>query len=204
MEKKALLSILLMVSLFAISSPVIGQIGITAGANYSFIRDGEQSDRFETDLGYQAGIDARYYLSEHFTLEGGIIFARMNGRVTTYDNIKNTTLNEVQVPVRIGYYPVKQVGILMGVQLDLRSDYKVKDASIEDDLVTTGLSLTGGFNFINNETITLYTRFNYGLSPVIGNMQLIDKYGEVINHEKVLKLSSIQVGATVYLFKNSQ
>ncbi len=151
-----------------------------AGANWSWL-----TDYNKVKLGYNFGIEFEYYMTEMFSLSGGIMYSDQGGNDNQGDKVV-FDIDFVNVPVMLNFYVAPEVvpglAIKAGLQPGFRAKTTIKsagykidvDAFLKDwfgtnsDLRKVMLSVPVGLAYEYNN-IVLDARYIFGVTDLIND-----------------------------------
>ena len=157
----------------------VPQVGISY-ANLSGAGNGSAK------LGFTAGIEAKYQISDMFALSGGVFYAQQGakgtenfselgvGNVALDIDLANDYLN---IPVLLNAYVAKGFAIKAGVQPGILMSAKAKvkvagqkaSESIKDYFNTFDVAIPLGISYETEDGFIVDARYNLGLLDVIKN-----------------------------------
>ena len=168
MKKIAILLIGGLTVLF--STGVNGQttLGVKGGVSVADLSDNGYKPR----VSGHGGIYVNRMLNKHFAIQPEVLFSG-EGHRYVFNNVEHRwAINYIQIPLMLQVYPVKELYVEAGPQLGLLVSARDKliDASehpnIKANFATSQFSIATGIGFKIVDRVTVYGRYNFGLTDV--------------------------------------
>ena len=186
MKRKTLLlltiSLIIMATVFAQTNRVSG--GISAGANYSYLKSSDEMTGYTYDWKWKwggvGGIYLNFPLSNSVSVQPSVLFSQMGSKYNyafsdslgNYNYKSTQKLGYLSVPVPLKINAGNSFAFLVGPQFDFLVGAKVKD---QNDNTTDNKSgfkkfdfaLTGGIQLMPNSPVSLTIRGMFGLTNLM-------------------------------------
>lgn len=175
------------------------QIAFVAGGNYSTIRDNISLENKKPIFGYNLGMSVQYYPFNKYqkiSLLNELVFVQ-KGYQQDFEENYSFRFNYLSLPVLINYSLSTQISIQAGVELSTLISTNIEQGTKTYNNFDTGLAL--GINCFGNKRISCYSRFTYGLLPMLDYYE-IDELGNFKNEIHDLKNISLSVGIKVNVY----
>jgi len=184
MKRKTLLlltiSVTMAATVLAQSHSITG--GISAGANYSMLKSGDESSSGNYDWKWKwgpvGGIWVNFPVGNTVSIQPSLLYSQMGGRYYFTDNTGTykwtQNMGYLSVPVPLKINAGNSIAFLVGPQFDFLVGASVKDASDnktknEDQFNQFDFALTGGLQIMPNAPVSLTLRYMHGLSNLVKN-----------------------------------
>lgn len=175
------------------------QISYVVGGNYSTIRSNISLENKKPIFGYNFGVSAQYYPFSKFqkiSLLNGLEFIQ-KGYQQDFEKNYSFKYNYLSLPVLINYSLSNQISIQTGVELSTLISTNIEQGTKTYNNFDTGLVL--GINCFGNKRISCYSRFTYGLVPILDYYE-IDELGNFIKEIHDLKNICLSIGIKINLY----
>ncbi|WP_163711386.1 outer membrane beta-barrel protein [Mangrovibacterium lignilyticum] len=175
------------------------QIAFVAGGNYSNIRSNVSLENKKPILGYNFGVSVQYYPFKKFqniSLLNELEFVQKGYQQDFTENY-SFRFNYLSFPVLINYSLSTQISIQAGIELSTLISTNIEQGTKTYNNFDTGLAL--GIICFGEKRISCYSRFTYGLLPMLNYYQ-IDEIGNFKNEIHDLKNICLSIGIKVNLY----
>jgi outer membrane protein with beta-barrel domain len=167
MKKIIILFIGVLAVLFA--TRVDGQttFGIKGGVSVADISDNGYKPR----VSGHGGIYVNRMFNKYFAIQPEVLFSG-EGQQYVYNSVEHTwALNYIQIPLMLQVYPIKEIYLEAGPQLGLLVSARDKlggdtHPNIKANFATAQFSIGTGIGFKIVDRVTVYGRYNFGLTDV--------------------------------------
>ncbi len=195
-----ILQIAIIISLtFLCNEKLNAQISFLAGGNYSNVRENISLKNKKPIIGYNLAMSLQYYpfkKNENISIINELQFIQ-KGYQQDFEKNYTFRFNYFSFPILINYSISKKTSIHAGMEISgLISTNKKKGL---ETYKNTDFGVTLGTSFFNNKRVNIYSRFTYGLIPMLEYYK-IDKLGNFENKIKDLKNISFSVGIKINLY----
>ena len=166
MKKFFMIAAMMVAALTVNAQNEAGQISIMpkAGVNLSTITD---TDHSKMKVGFVAGVEAEYGISEKFGLAAGLLYS-MQGcgfKETSY----KYKLDYLNIPIVAQFYPVKGLALKAGVQPGFCLSAKAGSAKITNKQ-SFDFSIPVGLSYEISK-IVIDARYNFGVTKTFKDIQ---------------------------------
>lgn len=140
-------------------------------------------DNFTSKIGFGAGVDVQYFLSDKFAISAGALYSQQGaeldqtwfpGEPKAFDVKDKISLNYLNIPLMAQYYVYKGLAVKAGVQLGVLLSAKSKgenplegkfDGDIKEACEKVDLSIPVGLSY-DFGNFVVDARYNIGLTGV--------------------------------------
>ncbi|MGE5437834.1 MAG: outer membrane beta-barrel protein [Syntrophothermus sp.] len=175
------------------------QIAFIGGGNYSNIRSNVSLENKKPIVGYNFGLSFQYFPIKKFnnlSLLNELDFTQ-KGYEQEFEKIYSFKFNYLSVPVLVNYSLSKQISLQTGVELSQLISTNIKQGIKTYKDFDLGLVL--GMNFFSSNRFSCYSRFTYGLLPLLDYYE-IDELGNFKNKIHDLKNICFSLGIKINLY----
>lgn len=172
------------------------QLAIHSNLAYSNIRNDISIENKEALLGYNYGISIQYYPfrnTEKLSLINELNISRKGYR-QKFEEEYEFKFNYLSFPVVLDYSLTDNVSLQTGLEPSWIIDSNVEE--LKDTYNKFDLALILGASFFNQKRWSLYTRFTYGVLPML-DYQEIDDLGNFKDEVHDLKNISVAIGIKI-------
>lgn len=162
------------------------KIGFKAGLNISNLK--ESGTNTTTKTGFHGGLFLENFINEKFAIQPEILYssqgAKEEGKLPFLNQNVNATLSldYINVPVMLKYYPIKnfsieagpQIGFLLSSKLDITSKYNSNITIDNSDLHALFNKFDYGLNFgleYSSSGLFFSARYQHGLADIYNSTQ---------------------------------
>jgi hypothetical protein len=175
------------------------QIAIFSGGNYSNIRENIPLENKKPTIGYNLGVSFQYYPFKKFQKISLLNELQLVQKGYQQDFPENYSFifDYLSFPVLMNYSLSRQISIQAGVELST-----LISTNIEQGIKTYNnfdMGLVMGINLFNSKRISGYSRFTYGLIPMLDYYE-IDELGNFKNEIHDFKNICLSVGIKVNIY----
>ncbi len=182
MKRKTLLLLTICIAMaatvFAQANRVSG--GITAGANYSYLKSSDETGGYNYDWKWKwgpvGGIYLNFPIGNTVSVQPSLLYSQMGSIYNFTDNTGTykwtQNLGYLSVPVPLKINAGDHFAFLVGPQFDFLVGARLKDANDnktknEDNFKQFDFALTGGVQLMPNSPVSLTVRYMQGLNNLI-------------------------------------
>lgn len=192
---------LLIVILTGVCSVVVnGQttLGVKGGVNiaeYKIIHTNDNS--FNPRVSGHGGIYVNRVFNKYFAIQPEVMFSGQGVRYVDNGQENTIIVNYLEIPMMLQIHPVKDFYIEAGPQVDLLltakhkihgTDYK---QNVKADFATAQFSIATGMGFRIVDRISVYGRYNFGLTDVFSYDPNIIQHSHVIQVGVAVRLKTL-------------
>ncbi|HEX3009280.1 MAG TPA: outer membrane beta-barrel protein [Bacteroidales bacterium] len=197
---KALIGLLLLTGLFVISlNNLAAQVSIMGGGNYCDIRHNHILEGEKAIITYHFGVSVCYYPIKSlpdFAIQNELLFNR-KGYKQDPDKSYLFHFNYISFPVLLKYSLFENLSIQAGVEVSQLFYTNIKQGTKTYNNTDIGIIL--GFGCFETKTVNFYSRFTYGLLPMI-DYYSFDKIGNFTGKVHDLKNICMSVGLKINIY----
>ncbi len=167
MKKIAILCIGVLTALFSIGVNGQTTFGVKGGVNVADLSDNGYKPRVSA----HGGIYVNRMVNKYFGIQPEVLFSG-EGHRYVFDNAEHVwALNYIQIPLMLQVYPIKELYLEAGPQLGLLVSARDKltggtHPNIKANFATAQFSIGTGIGFKIVDRVTVYGRYNFGLTDV--------------------------------------
>jgi hypothetical protein len=163
----------IMTTLFSISVNGQTTVGIKGGVNIADINTKDANDNsYKPRVSFHAGVYAKKMFNKYLAIQPEVLYAG-EGQRYIYNSAEHTwKLSYIQIPLMLQIYPIKELYIEAGPQVGLLLGAKDKIAGqdhqpdIKVSFATAQFSIATGIGFRIVDRVTVYGRYNFGLTDI--------------------------------------
>ena len=174
------------------------QVAYIAGGNYSNIRSNISLENKKPIFGYNLGLSVQYYPFgkwQKISLINEFLLVQ-KGYQQDFAESYIFKFNYLSFPILVNYSLSNQISIQAGVELSSLVSTNIEQGTKTYNEFDAGLAL--GVNCFSNKRISCYSRFTYGLLPMLDYYE-IDELGNFKNEIHDLKNICLSIGIKVNL-----
>ena len=169
MKRITILFLGILTGLFSIVGYGQTTLGVKGGVSVADL----SGNGYKPRVSAHGGIYVNRMFNKHFAIQPEVLFSG-EGHRYTFDNTEHTwALNYIQIPLMIQVYPIKEVYLEAGPQVGLLVSARDKitnhggeNPNIKANFATSQFSIATGVGFKIVDRVTVYGRYNFGLTDV--------------------------------------
>lgn len=198
--KKSIFIFLL--SLILYSTDSLAQVYALTGMNLSKVRDNNLIQNKKLHYGTQLGVGVKYYPTSKNTRLSLINEIQYNGRgyEQQLDEKYKIKFNYLSVPFLMSYDVVNDFALLGGLEPSLLVSTNLEQGTKTYKKYDLGLVL--GASMFDSHIVSLYTRFSYGMVPLL-SYERMDKMGNFVENIHDVKNMCFTIGVKIN-FRNEK
>ena len=170
-----------------------GQASVIAGWNTSNIRSNVSLGETKPRTNYTGGLSVRLNPFEKAPKINVIFGVEMaeKGYEQVLDKSYNFRFLYLMLPVQLCYSPIEEISFIGGLELSTMAWSNIE--YYQETYNTSDIGLSFEVDLFPNKILSLYSRFTYGLIPMI-NYYDIDQFGNFKSEIKDLKNMNLIIG----------
>jgi len=156
-------------------------LGVKGGVSIADVSDNGYKPRVTA----HGGIYVNKMFNKYFAIQPEVLFSG-EGQRYIYNNVEHTwALNYIQIPLVLQVYPIKELYVEAGPQVGLlvSARDKITGSGHEPDMkanfATAEFSIATGIGFKVVDRVTIYGRYNFGLTDIMSYDPTIIQHSNV-------------------------
>ena len=146
-------------------------VGVKGGINITNVTSYNGDGRVSGN----AGLFLHAQLNSNWCIQPEILYSGQGVKYSTIDGERRLSLDYIQVPVMLQYFPVKQFYIEAGPQVGFLTNAEIRDNSGEklgsanNSFNKTDVALNVGAGIRATKQLGFFARYNFGLTDITKN-----------------------------------
>ena len=182
MKKVATLLSVAVFSLFFLKANSQHALGIKGGVNIANLSGFEGNSRISA----HGGVFLHHTITSNWCFQPELLFSGEGQRYFDNGEERTLSLNYLQLPLMIQYYPSPQIYLEAGPQVGVLINAEDKGdetthLNVKGDFTAAQVALGVGLGFKATDQVILYGRYNFGLTDVT-------RFDNIVDHSRVGQL----------------
>jgi hypothetical protein len=186
MKRITMLLLGAMTALYSVSVNGQTTIGVKGGVSIANVDTKDvPNNGYKPRVGVHEGIYVNRMFNKYFAIQPEVLFSG-EGQRYVYNSVEHTwVLNYIQIPLMLQVYPIKELYLEAGPQVGLLVSSRDKITNVDHhpdmkaNFATAQFSIATGIGFKLVDRVTIYGRYNFGLTDIMSYDPTIIQHSNV-------------------------